>query len=124
MAEDKKMERMIKVVMFTAVLVIMAAAAPIEIDQDVIEEESDTSLAEEIIDYDDSKPSDTEMVANEEKRYFEDLFVTQSNEEKRQRIIQLKQKNRRDQRRRRMERKNKLRKKGRKKLRVNKDTPR
>ena len=118
------MERMTKFAMFTAVLVIMAAAAPIQTDQDDTEEESDTSIAEDKINYDDSESSDTEIVGNEEKRYFEDLFVTQSNEEKRQRIIQLKQKNRRDQRRRRMERKNKLRKKGRKKLRVNKDTPR
>ena len=125
MPEDKRLEKMINIVIFATVLIIMAAAAPIETEHDVTEEDSDRSLAEEIINYDESEPSDADILANKEKRYLEDFLEKQSREERRQRIHQLKQKNIREQRRRREERRQKkLRRNGRKKLRVNRDTPR
>ena len=127
MAEENMMEKMIHIVIFAAVLVNIAGTAPIESDTDDInidEMEEDRSIAEEVITYDDSEPSDSEIVTSREKRYFNNILESQSMEERRQRIHHLKHKNMRDQRRRREQRKKKLRRNGRKKLRVNRNTQR
>jgi hypothetical protein len=75
-----------------------------------------------VITYDDSEPSDPEIVTRREKRYFDNFLERQSTEERRQQIHHLKQKNMREQRRRREQRKKKLRRNGRKKMRVNRNT--
>ena len=122
MAEVNRMERMIHIVIFAAILANMADTAPVETDVDDMEEEEDRSIAEEVITYDDSEPSDPEIETTREKRYFDNFLERQSTEERRQRIHHLKQKNMREQRRRREQRKKKLRRNGRKKMRVNRNT--
>ena len=93
------------------------------VDIEDMEEKSDSSISDEVInDDDDDETSDPDVITTREKRYFDNFLENQSMDQRRERIHLLKQKNLRDQKRRKEQRKKKLRRNGRKKLRVNRNT--